>query len=174
MRSARTTRNSEASNLLAKNMCSHSSIRGFASLYRRIKYLNRKSAASGYLYAWEPLRGAGLVKQYSTRAPNRTTLHKKTWCLTMTLTQPSYNRRLRTSILANASSVSTFSSVARIAHRLSALAASVQPILPTVPSLDVAGEKTDQRGNNTPPKYFNVPKNCNVLWFQFIGGWRFP
>ena len=34
-------------NLLAKNMCSHSSVRGLASLY-----------------ACEPLRGAGLVKQY--------------------------------------------------------------------------------------------------------------
>jgi hypothetical protein len=27
-----------------------------------------------------------------------------------------------------------------------------------------------QRGNNTPPKDFNVPKNCNMLWFQFSGG----
>ena len=25
-----------------------------------------------------------------------------------------------------------------------------------------------QRGNNTPPKDFSVPKNCNVLWFQFL------
>jgi len=30
-----------------------------------------------------------------------------------------------------------------------------------------------QRGNNTPPKDFNVPKNWNVLWFQFIEQFQF-
>jgi hypothetical protein len=29
-----------------------------------------------------------------------------------------------------------------------------------------------ERQQNTPCGFFNLAKNCSVLWFQFIGGWR--
>ncbi len=78
----------------------------------------------------EPLRGGVGMKWYSARAPRRATCHG-TPCSRMTSRAPSDQRSPSGSIRANASSVRTSVSVARMAAIERAFPASVPPTPPT-------------------------------------------
>ena len=98
--------------------------------FRAYRWVRRASSWSSAAAASPPLRGGVGVNQYSARHPILCTSHGSA-CRSIEAFTPSAHRSPSAIIRSNASSVRTWSRVARIAASESALPESVPPMPPT-------------------------------------------